>query len=159
LSSQWYHKKQLFFACTQCGDCCKRPGYVYLHAFEADRIAKRLHGEHATAASLIGELWVEDQNGTFRLDVPEEEVCPFLDSNGCTIHDIKPLQCATYPFWDELLARESHWMVESQACKGIGKGRPYSFHEINGLRIECARTFESKKATKLKKDEKDEKDE
>ena len=142
-TEHWFHKKPLTFECTKCGDCCKRPGYVYLYASEAERIAKRILGDDATAASLIGELWVEEIDGSFRLDVPENEACPLLGPTGCVVHDIKPMQCATYPFWGELLARESSWEVERQACEGIGKGRTYSVEEIEDLLSECGRTSES----------------
>lgn len=29
--------------------------------------------------------------------------CIFLDGATCTVHDAKPVQCRTWPFWDELL--------------------------------------------------------
>ena len=92
----WFEEEGLRFRCTQCGDCCKRPGFVFLTPFDAHRIAKRLLGEEAVAESLAGELWVQEADGTFRIDVTVDAVCPLLGEEGaCKVHDIKPIQCAT----------------------------------------------------------------
>jgi Fe-S-cluster containining protein len=115
----WYARSGLRFACTRCGACCKRPGFVYLTRVEGDRIAERLQGPDANADTLLGELWVEDEDGLLVIDVPEEAACPLLGPNGCTVHDIKPMQCASYPFWPEILGSERKWKAEKKYCEGI----------------------------------------
>lgn len=90
-------------------------------AEEAERVIRHLHGESATAAAFAGELWTEDFDGDFIIAVPRGGSCPFLDaSNLCSIHEIKPLQCRTYPFWPDLVASRTAWDAERQWCEGIG---------------------------------------
>ncbi len=115
----------LRFECTRCGDCCRRPGDVRFERHEADRVAAHLLGAGATAVALAGELWLEDFDGTFRIVVEAAEACPFLGEQGCTIHGLKPRQCATYPFWDEILASPRAWTAESRDCEGMGRGPAY----------------------------------
>jgi Fe-S-cluster containining protein len=118
----WYAETGVTFGCTRCGACCKRPGFVFLTPFEADRIAERLVGQGATAAALMGELWVEDEDGLLVIDVPERATCPLLGEDGCTVHDIKPMQCATYPFWPEIMKSRKAWKYEAKRCEGIHPG-------------------------------------
>jgi Fe-S-cluster containining protein len=45
--------------------------------------------------------------------------CIFLRDGLCTVHDAKPLQCATYPWWPDLMS-QSEWNLErEQVCEGI----------------------------------------
>lgn len=109
----------LHFRCTQCGRCCTQPGYVSITREEAARIAARLV-EGGTPKDLQGSLWDwDDQSGTWMIDVPEAAACPLLGEQGCVVHDIKPEQCATYPFWSENLASRTVWKNEAKFCEGI----------------------------------------
>lgn len=118
--SPWYARDGLRFRCTACGACCRRPGEVHLSVEEANRIAARILGDDASAASLLGELWVETPEGGLRIDVDDGEACPLLgEDDRCSVHDIKPLQCATYPFWNEVVASRWTWRREAFACEGI----------------------------------------
>ncbi len=116
----WVPEEGLRFGCTGCGECCRRPGYVYVTRAEADRIAARLEGDGATAETLLGELWVEDEDDLFAINVDERAPCALLGKDGhCTVHDIKPIQCATYSFWPEILGRRRSWTYEARRCEGI----------------------------------------
>ena len=116
----WYVRRGgLRFRCTQCGRCCRQPGIVAVTREEAARIAPRVR-DGATPQSLAGELWTwEDQEGAWVIDVPIGASCPLLGENGCTVHDIKPEQCATYPFWSENVASLIDWTQEGVRCEGI----------------------------------------
>ncbi len=93
---------------------------MHLSVEEGDRIAARIVGDGATAAALLGELWVETPEGTLRIDVEDGDACPLLgDDERCSVHDIKPLQCASYPFWSEVVASRWTWRREAFACEGI----------------------------------------
>jgi Fe-S-cluster containining protein len=116
----WVPTEGLAFRCTGCGECCRRPGWVLLTRLEADRIAERLAGEGATAETLLGELWLQEADDLFAINVGEKEPCALLDPQGrCTVHDIKPMQCATYPFWPEILGKRRAWTYEKRRCEGI----------------------------------------
>lgn len=139
----WYAKSGLRFRCTRCGACCRRPGTVSLTAAEADRIAARIVGEGATASSLAGELWLENVDGSWLIDVPDDAACPLLGPTGCTVHDIKPMQCATYPFWPEIVKSRRTWREEAPWCEGIrDDGDVYDAPAIADLLAESARTRE-----------------
>lgn len=45
--------------------------------------------------------------------------CIFLKDGLCSVHDAKPLQCVTYPWWPDLMA-QSEWDAErEQVCEGM----------------------------------------
>lgn len=141
--SAWYERRGLRFACTRCNDCCRRAGDVFFDDAEADRIAERLCGV-ADAERLAPTLWSRDYDGRWRIEVPEGGACTLLGADGCTVHDIKPLQCATYPFWPELLEHRYVWKAESRYCEGIGRGEtPYSAAAIERMQREQSTTREN----------------
>ena len=44
----------------------------------------------------------------------KENACIFLDQGGqCSIYDVRPVQCGTYPFWPSLLNNKKAWEDES----------------------------------------------
>ena len=45
--------------------------------------------------------------------------CIFLRGHQCSIHDVKPTICATYPFRNEALWSGVDWNAEAQFCEGI----------------------------------------
>lgn len=127
------------FRCTGCNLCCKQPGYVHLHAHEAERIAQRVAG--GPAYMLDFQLWVPQPDGSRQIDVPEGGACPLLGEEGCTVHDIKPAQCATYPFWPEVMESPASWHREGVYCEGIDpEGDLYEAPRILELLAERART-------------------
>lgn len=145
-ATPWYARHGLKFRCTLCGECCRRPGTVHMTKSEGTTIAGRLEGPGATWESLLGELWVEDLDGSLKVDVPDDQACPLLGDDGqCVVHDVKPMQCATYPFWPEILQHKKEWKAERKYCEGIDAARAdrYSAEEIADLLMDQARTRES----------------
>lgn len=141
---KFWEAEGLSFTCTRCGNCCRRPGDVLLLPHEADAIAERLRGPGADHHTLNGVLWQPEDDGRLRISVPEEEACPLLGPHGCTVHDIKPIQCATYPFWPEILRTRRVWESERPHCEGIDLGpRHYAPAEIKKIMTERERTMES----------------
>lgn len=118
--STWYALRGgLNFRCTQCGKCCKAPGYVVVLPEEADAIAAR-YRPGANAFDLVGELWNwELAFNAWLIEVDDGESCPLLGPEGCTVHDVKPRQCATYPFWPENIESPTTWGEEGIRCEGI----------------------------------------
>ena len=57
-----------------------------------------------------------------RLRIPRRVNCVFLKADGCSVHAAKPLQCATFPFWPEMVDNRREWLRTAAWCPGIGKG-------------------------------------
>jgi Fe-S-cluster containining protein len=57
-----------------------------------------------------------------RLRTPRLARCVFLKDGGCSVHEVKPTQCRTFPFWPELLESAKEWGETGRWCPGIGKG-------------------------------------
>ncbi len=57
-----------------------------------------------------------------RLRVPRYAQCEFLKEGGCSVHPAKPLQCAAFPLWPELVGSKREWKKAGKHCPGIGKG-------------------------------------
>ena len=49
--------------------------------------------------------------------------CIFLQDGLCSVHEVKPVQCRTWPFWEELLASPEVYEREVRAfCPGSRQG-------------------------------------
>ena len=137
----WY-EKGLRFECTQCGNCCRNHGeytYVYLTRGEQRAIAEHLGlSRREFRATYCIE---EDGLTSLRMDEP---ACPFLDpENRCRIYPVRPKQCATWPFWEENLERETWEGPVSDCCPGIGKGRHYPASEVERIARETEDWYEA----------------
>jgi Fe-S-cluster containining protein len=40
----------------------------------------------------------------------------------CSVYDVRPLQCRTWPFWDGLLSSKKAWDEAGKRCHGINQG-------------------------------------
>jgi len=120
---------RLRFECTGCGDCCRRPGYVYFDHDDEVRAAEFL----GMSAETFREGYLEVLDEEWVLNVPPDSACPFLLDDACTIHPARPKQCATYPFWSEIVNKPGGWVKERKECPGIDRGRVYSWDEIESL--------------------------
>jgi Fe-S-cluster containining protein len=58
--------------------------------------------------------------------------CVFLDAGTrkCTVYDLRPRQCRTWPFWDSNLRTPETWKAACEACPGSGQGKLYSLEAI-----------------------------
>jgi Fe-S-cluster containining protein len=102
-----------------CVNCCARPGEVYLTEEDRDRIAAYLELSVEEFAERYG---APDDGDGLRLSIPEEQSCHFLEADGCRIHDVKPLQCQTFPFWPETVSTRKAWKGLRGYCPGVGVG-------------------------------------
>ena len=55
-------------------------------------------------------------------------------NNGCGIYPVRPVQCASYPFWPHLTDSEEAWNAEASRCPGIGNGKTVTAAEIRRRR-------------------------
>jgi Fe-S-cluster containining protein len=127
MSEPWY-KDGLRFTCTRCGKCCTgEPGYVWVNDGEVQAIA-RFRGEPVeeviglyTRMTSRGRTLREKTNGD----------CVFYDREaGCTIYDVRPRQCRTWPFWDSNVETPETWQHTCEICPGSGKGELIPAEEI-----------------------------
>jgi len=116
---RWWEREPVRFECQpQCFKCCLKPGVIYFSDADILQAAKFLQ---CSPAAFKSRYLVED-DGLWLLDVTEDEPCPFLALQGCRIHESKPAQCATYPFWKENLESRNFWKLTAMFCPGIGLG-------------------------------------
>ncbi len=127
-SDPWYGEG-LRFSCRQCGACCTgEPGYVFLQRGEACAIASSLGMKERD----FRRLFTRKAGGRTSLKEKSDGRCVFYEE-GCRIYGVRPLQCRTFPFWLWNLARRENWDTMARECPGIGRGRFYTFEEIEEL--------------------------
>jgi Fe-S-cluster containining protein len=144
----WY-ERGLRFECTMCGRCCSGPsGYVLFTDEEARLIAHRL----GVSVPEFLRRYTDDTRMEIsgrRRSLREVETdhgldCIFLDRLSmpgkalCTIHEVRPLQCRTFPFWPEHVQSRRAWDSLAQTCEGIGRGPVVPFTEIR-VQVEAHR--------------------
>ncbi|MFH1746656.1 MAG: YkgJ family cysteine cluster protein [Planctomycetota bacterium] len=126
-TSVWYGEG-LRFACTRCGNCCGgAPGHVWVSLEECQAIAElrgltleQFTGRHTRRIGPRLSL-LEERDGD----------CEFLtrDTSGltsCAIHQARPVQCRTWPFWASNLKSPKAWETAARECPGINTGRLYT---------------------------------
>lgn len=132
--NKWF-QAGLAFGCSQCGRCCGgSPGVVWVDDQEIQRIAARLE---RSADALFGPVLrrldrrvslIERANGdcVFLRRLPDRSVA-------CSIYDIRPQQCRTWPFWNENLSSQTRWDRAAAGCPGMNRGRLYSADEVETI--------------------------
>lgn len=136
---KWY-SQGLRFTCTQCGNCCTGPpGYVWTTLEERQRIAQHLDMEveeftsgYARRVGIRYSLKEKRQSGNYD--------CVFLvEQNGkrmCRIYPVRPLQCRTWPFWNENLSSPAAWEQTALNCPGMNHGK---YHDLVQIEIQRER--------------------
>jgi len=127
MSEPWYNNG-LRFTCTRCGHCCTgEPGFVWVSEDDLAAIA-RLRGETLEEVKALytrlaerGRTLREKGNGD----------CVFYDlGQGCTIYEVRPPQCRTWPFWESNVATPEAWGDTCEVCPGSGQGELIPVEEI-----------------------------
>lgn len=118
----WY-QGGLPFKCTQCGKCCTgESGYVWVSENEIKQMAeficlsvsdfKRLYMRR------IGQRWALVEKKS------QNHSCVFYQDQKCKVYAARPLQCRTYPFWQENILTEANWKATAKECEGIHPEAP-----------------------------------
>ena len=127
----WY-KQGLNFQCAGCGGCCTgAPGYVWLTDEEEKQIADFLN----LSLDEFEKTYTRMVYGLRRSlkEIPQSNYdCVFFNSETkqCSIYDVRPAQCRTWPFWDSLLESQNAWDEASKTCPGCNQGPLIPFEEI-----------------------------
>lgn len=132
-----YYKttKGLRFECTDCGNCCTRPGPVYFPDPDLKRAAAFLK---MTPGTFRRRFRLRPAEGMLALDPGPQAPCTFHDADtGCTIYKARPTQCRTWPFWSEVVQRRGDWESAARDCEGMNQGRRYPVREIEAALDLC----------------------
>jgi Fe-S-cluster containining protein len=138
---EWY-AEGLRFECTLCGNCCTGPpGTVWFTEAEGRRMATSLgldpEAFRAQYARLVDGRWsLREQRTSAGYD------CVFLDRRTmpdravCSIYEVRPAQCRTWPFWPENLTSKRAWNTVKRRtpCPGMGEGPLIPADKIRVLR-------------------------
>ena len=128
----------LRFTCTQCGNCCSGlPGYVGFTPDEGRAIARELG---VSEDEFIERYTRDTPEGRsikdIRLEGSTSWDCVFLTRQGgrtgCSIYDVRPAQCRTWPFWRSNLRSRDDWQRASSGCPGMNTGE---LHRPDAVRI------------------------
>lgn len=128
-SGPWY-RDGLRFECSRCGACCAgEPGYVWITREEITALAGLLGIDEEELA----RRYLRRVGRRLSLIEKPGGACVFYD-DGCTVYEVRPRQCRTFPFWAENLESRRAWTDAQRACPGVDSGRLYSLERIAALR-------------------------
>ncbi|MEM5947750.1 YkgJ family cysteine cluster protein [Spirochaetia bacterium 38H-sp] len=135
MSEDVFYKDGLKFQCVRCSRCCRyEPGYVFLSMSDIQNLVKHLK---ITQEDFIHKFCREiNFSGFKRLSLKEKSNydCIFWEDGGCAVYKARPLQCRTYPFWEEYLLSQENWDDLEKSCPGVNHGRLYTYDEIEAIR-------------------------
>lgn len=144
-TNEWY-EDGLEFDCTMCGECCTGPtGYVGFTEAEGRAIAERVGLDYKAFLKKFAHRMKHGGDGYSLNEVLTEHGhdCVFLDRETepgkalCSIHEVRPMQCRTWPWWPENLQTPRAWQQAGRKCEGIGRGAVVTIEQI---RIQRDRT-------------------
>ena len=71
--------------------------------------------------------WVINWQGKEALSLKEKsnKDCIFWD-HGCTVYNVRPLQCISFPFWESILSSAKNWELAASGCPGMNTGKLHS---------------------------------
>lgn len=120
--------ESLPFECTECGNCCRTEGNVFLSPEEHQAASDY---KNMTVSEFIEAYACKTIKNKKRSDSDNENdnlpwvliknkvtengpACIFLDpiTHHCSIYPVRPIQCSTYPFWPNILESEQKWNDE-----------------------------------------------
>ena len=126
-----FYREGIRFACQGDGKCCVNHGkyqFVYVTFNDRKRLAKHL----GMSLPEFTKRYTTAADGMVHLKDPERD-CPFFRSGRCGVHDARPWQCRTWPFWPENMHPKVWERDVASFCPGVGKGRLYTAEEIEAI--------------------------
>ena len=137
-SKEWY-EDGLQFECTLCGACCTGPaGYVGFTEAEGRAMAKRLGLNYPAFLREYAHRMKDGRDGFSLNEVKTEHGydCIFLDRESepgkalCSMHEVRPMQCRTWPWWPDNLKSQRAWQQTGRKCEGVGRGPIVTIDQI-----------------------------
>jgi hypothetical protein len=119
----------LAFECQACGRCCAGPeeGYVWANDEEILRMAKHLN---MSEKNFCKEYVRKVGRRQSLVEQKKSHDCVFLKDGKCTIYEVRPTQCRTWPFWTSNIASPADWSLAGMRCVGINRGKLFTPEEI-----------------------------
>lgn len=128
-----FYEAGLRFECKKdCSRCCGgSPGYVFMDEDEQKAIEDHLGLDHP---QFLEEYTKQVGERISLRDLEEDNWnCIMLKDGKCSVYEVRPLQCRTFPFWAQNIFTRREWEETAQECPGIGTGRLYSEEEIESI--------------------------
>lgn len=141
------------FSCQMCGKCCRGldEGEVYLYKEDILKLAELLNMNSKNGLKTFAKKYVKLIDDIFYWKEPgaqkgknykfmtlafnftgNDEQCHFLKENICSVHEFRPFQCRSFPFWQMMVSSRKNQENYKEKCKGlqISEGQFYSKEEI-----------------------------
>ena len=132
MNDELWYSDGLAFECQQCGGCCGGfPGFVWVSEEEAEKIAEHL-------GMSIEDFYAEKTRrvmGKYTFKEVGNYDCIMLENGGCSIYELRPIQCRTFPFWEENLESREDWDAAARHCPGMNKGKTHDVEHIEKERL------------------------
>lgn len=106
-------------ACEACSGhcCCGAPGYIWVNQNEIQQMCNVLKMNsidfiHAYLNRINNRFSLKERYSEHGLE------CVFFDArhSNCSIYEVRPIQCRTFPFWEHVKADRAYLMKE---CPGV----------------------------------------
>jgi len=132
MTNTCFYTSGLKFSCKRCSSCCRYDsGFVFLSENDLEKLAGGMNMDKDRFLKTYCR-WVTDINGTESLSLREKsnKDCVFWDS-GCSVYDVRPLQCSSFPFWSSILSSSGSWKIAAETCPGMNSGELHSRESID----------------------------
>lgn len=131
-TNPFYVQQPVSFQCSGCGECCRGDPdthYIELLPGEAKAIYKYLDiGRKAFERDYMVNLPAIGKG----VRITEQGYCSLLSSDKrCSVYEVRPLQCSSYPYWPEVMHSRATWNAEATRCEGINQGNAVKPEEID----------------------------
>lgn len=92
------------FTCTECGKCCQGSGEVWASSAECAAMASHLGLSQGHFLARYTKAYSRRPGWRMLKVQAATGDCVFLEGGTrCSIYQVRPMQCSTYPWWPELM--------------------------------------------------------
>ncbi len=120
-----------------CIRCCEAKGFIYVTGEDVARLAAHVGLTRAE----FKRRYLCGAAPLLRFRKQRNKQCPFLLSNGCSVHAVKPLQCSSFPYWPEVLAKASERREVAGYCPGMNRGPLVNIEAAREIATQVEKAF------------------
>jgi len=128
-----FYTTGLNFSCKRCSSCCRYDqGFVFLSEKDLEKLTAGLDMDKAQFVKAYCR-WVAGMQGTETLSLKEKsnKDCIFWETSGCSVYNVRPFQCSSFPFWPSILSSYESWKIAASACPGMNTGKLHTQEAID----------------------------